>query len=240
MRQIKDFFPRLPIGINLDGLYPNGKIMKLCREYNWDYMIVLKDNKLSQVWNEFYGLNQFESENTLENIWGDRKQKFTWINNIEYDYGKNQQYTEIVHVVVCEETWEEVNKKGNIVKKTRKFAWISATPLNKRNIVRRCNKIARHRWDIEENILIEKHHGYQSEHAFSRDWNAMKGFHYLMRLALLMDVLCNYSIGLYERIQSLGVIGLVNFFKETLLAPVLDRSRIRSFLRKKHYMQLIW
>ena len=240
MKKIKDFFPRLPIMINLDGLYPNGPMMHFCRKYNWDSMMVLKDDKLPQVWNEFNGLKQLESDNTLENIWGDRKQKFTWVNDINYEYGENHQYTELVHVVVCEETWEDVDKDGNIVKKTRKFAWISGKPLNKRNVTTRCNKIGRHRWDIEENILIEKHHGYQSEHAFSRDWNAMKGFHYLMRLARLIDVLCNYSIGLYERIQSLGITGLVNFFKETLLATVLDRSRIRSFLRKRHYMQLIW
>ncbi len=240
MKRIKRFFPRLPIMLNLDGLYPNGPMIHLCREYNWDFMMVLKDDKLPQVWNEYNGLCQFESDNTLENIWGDRKQKFTWVNDINYYYGKNQKYTELVHVVVCEETWEDVNQEGDIVEHSKKFAWISARPLNKNNVVGRCNKIARHRWDIEENILIEKHHGYQSEHAFSKDWNSMKGFHYLMRLARLMDVLCHYSIKLYERIQSLGVKGLVNFFKETLLATVLDRSRISSFLRERHYIQFIW
>ena len=40
--------------------------------------------------------------------------------------------------------------------------------------------MARHRWDIEEHILQEKYYGYHYTHLYSRQWNAMKGFHTLM------------------------------------------------------------
>ncbi|MFW5788030.1 MAG: transposase family protein [Halanaerobiales bacterium] len=239
-RRLKKLFPRLPITINLDGLYPNGPIMSFCRNYNWDFMMVLKDDQLPQVYEEAKRLKRLCPENTLENIWGDRKQNFWWVNDIEYNYGNNGHHTEIVHVVVCEETWQEVNKEGKIVEKSRKFVWISAKPITENNVVSRCNKIGRHRWDIEEEILVEKHHGYQLEHAFSKDWTAMKAFHYIMQLARLLDILCHYSIDLYERIQSLGHLGLVMFFRETLLATVLDKNRIRKFLKRRHYLQLIW
>ena len=33
--KIKKRFPRLPIQILLDGLYPNGPVMELCRHYHW-------------------------------------------------------------------------------------------------------------------------------------------------------------------------------------------------------------
>ena len=44
--RIKEAFPRLSIMLLLDGLYPNGPIMDRCRNYHWDFMIVLKDDSL--------------------------------------------------------------------------------------------------------------------------------------------------------------------------------------------------
>jgi hypothetical protein len=35
--RIKKAFPRLPILLLLDGLYPNGPIMQRCRSYHWDF-----------------------------------------------------------------------------------------------------------------------------------------------------------------------------------------------------------
>jgi hypothetical protein len=41
---------------------------------------------------------------------------------------------------------------------------------------------ARHRWRIENNFLVEKRQGYQYEHGFSHHWNALRGYHFQMRL----------------------------------------------------------
>lgn len=54
------------------------------------------------------------------------------------------------------------------------------------NVHERCNLGARHRWGIETGFLVEKHHGYSYEHCFAYHWNAMKGYHALMRLAHLL------------------------------------------------------
>jgi len=42
---------------------------------------------------------------------GNRNQSFTWVNDIGYDYDGNK--TQPMHVVVCKETWKEVDKKSN-------------------------------------------------------------------------------------------------------------------------------
>jgi len=47
----------------------------------------------------------------------------------------------------------------------------------------RCNLAARFRWGIEAGFRVEKHQGYHYEHAFALDWNAMKGYHHLLRMA---------------------------------------------------------
>jgi hypothetical protein len=54
--RLKSLFPRLSILLLLDGLYPNGPILDLCRRYHWQYMIVLQDGCLPSVWEEVEGL----------------------------------------------------------------------------------------------------------------------------------------------------------------------------------------
>ena len=61
--RIKKAFPRLPIVLLLDGLYPNGPVMARCRQYHWDFMIVLKNGSLPTVWQEYLSLVHFQQEN---------------------------------------------------------------------------------------------------------------------------------------------------------------------------------
>jgi hypothetical protein len=58
--RLKDEFSHLPIMVLLDGLYPNGPIMELCRKNCWDFMIVLQDKSLPSVWEDYEGLKKIE------------------------------------------------------------------------------------------------------------------------------------------------------------------------------------
>lgn len=150
--RLKESFPRLPLLLVLDGLYPNGPVLALCRQHHWQYVIVLQDKSLRSVWEEAEGLRKLSSsEDTLEQKWGDRRQHFWWANDIEYDYeSEGKRKTEKVHVVVCEETWEAVDPKTNkLVEKHSRHAWLSSKPLNRQNVHERCNLMARHRWRLE-------------------------------------------------------------------------------------------
>jgi len=149
---------RLPILLLLDGLYANGPVLELCRRYHWQFMIVLRDESLSTVWEEFGGLGQLERQNHLERNWGNRTQWFRWVNGIEYRYGERERKKQILHVVVCEESWEAIDGDSPaVVQKTARHAWISSVLLSRENVHERCNLGARHRWGIEEGILLEKH-----------------------------------------------------------------------------------
>lgn len=237
--RLKEYFPRLPIMVLLDGLYPNGPVIELCRKNNWQFMIVLQDKSLPAVWEEAEGLRKLQPGQTLDQTWGDRRQHFWWVNGIEYYYGVNERKKQTVHLVVCEESWEEIDPKtGEIVTKTSRHAWLSSEPLSKKNVHARCNLAARHRWGIENNILVEKHHGYQYEHCFSYNWNAMKGYHYLMRLAHLMNNLAHKTIYLAEKVCTMGVRGLAQFVRETCTGPWLDKARLRQLLTQNHQLRL--
>lgn len=236
--RLKSKFKRLPIMLLLDGLYANGPVMEICRKNHWDYMIVLKDKSLSTVWKEYDALQGLESQNRFKMKWGNRKQSFKWVNSIEYEYDKGK--TQLVHVVVCNEVWEEVAKDSNkIITLKSKHAWISSKPLNKWNIHERCNLAARHRWNIESEILTEKHYGYQYEHCFSYNWNAMKGYHYLMRIGLMLNVLVQYSECFVDKIRFFGRRGIIKFIFQTIEGPWLNEKYVKKQLQRKSQLRLI-
>jgi len=239
VRRIKDYFPRLPFMVLLDGLYPNGPIMHLCRQYNWQFMIVLQDGSLPAVWEEVEGLRKFQRHNQLDRNWGNRKQHFWWVNDIEYRYGDNDRKRQMVHVVICDESWKEIAPdSAEIVQKTSRHAWISSEPLSRENIHERCNLGARHRWGIENSFLVEKRHGYQYEHCFSYNWNAMRGYHFLMRLGHLINILAQNTARLAKMIRSMGLRGLIQFIRETCSGPWLDAERIQRLLTAPYQLRL--
>jgi hypothetical protein len=219
-QRLKDAFSHLPILLLLDGLYANGPIMERCRQNNWDFMIVLQDKSLPSVWEEIEGLKRYQSGNRLAQRWGNRRQQFWWVNDIPYAYAdpNTQRKKQLkVHAVICQESWEEIAPGSTeVVIKTSRHAWLSDQPLHPRNVHSRCNLGARHRWGIESGFLVEKHQGYQYEHCFSYDWQAMRGYHYLMRLGHALNVLARYSNALATYVRDLGARGLIEFVRSTI------------------------
>lgn len=237
--RLKALFPRLPIMVLLDGLYPNGPVIEACaRKYHWDFMIVLQDDSLPSVWEEFRGLNELQEDNTLERTWGERRQRFTWVNDIEYAYGKNERKRVKVHLVVCEESWEEIDREAKIVTKTSRHAWISARPITKHNVHARCNLGGRHRWGIESGFLVEKHHGYYYEHCYSYNWNAMKGYHYLMRIGHALNTLILNSSVMIKRVRHMGLRGFLDFLRQTISVHLLTSEKVLALLSQPLQLRL--
>jgi len=241
-KRLKAEFPCLRIMVLADGLYPNGPVMNdICRKYGWQFMIVLQDKSLPSVWEEYDGLKGLQPDNKLKMNWGNRRQQFQWVNNIYYYYGPNGRKKLTLHLVTCEESWEELDKHSNeVITKTSRHAWISSEPLDKGNIHKRCNLGARHRWGIESSILVEKRQGYQYEHCFSYDWHVMKGYHYLMRLGHALNVLAQYAECLGGFIKNMGVRGFIHFIKGTLSAPWFsDPQRVKDRIAVPFQLRLI-
>lgn len=222
-KRLKKAFPNLKFMLLLDGLYPSGPVFEACRKNNWQYMIVWKDKVLKSSETEFEALCKLVPENSRTMKYNNREQEYRFANDIDYTYGPNENKSETIHAVECLETWEEIEEGGtNVVEKSSKHRWISSEPLSKLNLHRRCNLCARARWTIETIFLVEKHHGYQFEHCFSLNWNAMKGYHYLMQLAHVFNVIAQHSKIVIENIKELGVRGFIDFVRESIANPWLD------------------
>lgn len=232
--RLKKEFPRLPFMFLLDGLYANGPVMECCINNDWDFMIVLKEDCLKSVWEEYESLLPLEGDkNRRKNNWKDRKQTFTWVNEIQYTYGPGSKKSVQVHVVVCEEEWEVIDPEPAQPKTCHsRWAWLSGVPLTQRNVVARCNQGGRMRWRLETGFLVAKHQGYQYEHCIAYNWNSMRAYHQLMRIAELLNELVLFSTSMAEVVKELGKRPLIKFLKETLMAPWLSHETTKAWMRK--------
>ena len=238
-KRLRAEFPRLAITLVLDGLYPNGPVFEICRKYHWEFMIVLQDASLPLVWDEFERLSKLEDDACLTMTWNGRRQMFRWVNHIEHCFGDNGKKRQKVHVVECRESWEEIDPTTHDqVTKTSRHVWVSSEPLAKTNVHERCNLAARHRWNIEEQNLIEKRQGYQYEHCFSHNWEAMKGYHYLMHLAHALNVLAQYSEALIDVVRRMGVRPFIKFIRESLVHPWLEAEKVAKALSPTAQLRL--
>jgi len=240
--RLKKEFPKLALTLLLDGLYANGPVMEICRKNKWKFMIVLKDGSLPSVWQEAEGLMRLDTEGEYhyERTWQGRRQAFRWVNEIEYEYGLGKRKKVItIHFVMCEESSEVIDKNGVLVTKTGRHAWVSSDPISRNNVHERCNLAARKRWLHENNILKEKRQGYQYEHIFSHYFNAMRGYHYLMHIARMLNEMALHSVYLTERVKTIGIRQVIKKFYEAMANRELDTNRLRLLMESPGQLRLV-
>ena len=63
--------------------------------------------------------------------------------------------------------------------------------------------------------IKEKEQGYQYEHCFSKNWEALMGYHYLMRIAHCLNELVHFSAALAKRVLEKTMRGFIRFIFET-------------------------
>ena len=169
-------------------------------------MIVLKDKSLKSVWDEYDGLKELCPENRRFDESQGQTAAFQMVNGHRCEYGDGK--VQVVHLVVCRESWTQIAEKTNEpVEKNSKHAWISSMPLDAYNLHARCNLAARRRWNMENQIQDEKCNGYNYSHCYACNWNAMKGFHFLMNIAVAINELARNSEALCKEFIEKGFRG---------------------------------
>ena len=110
-KKLKKDFPRLPICIVGDGLYPNKAIFDICKSNNWQWIFTFKDDNLPSVWEEVELLGRIQSNNTcivtskvmekdVENKIVEREviKFYSWIESIDYK-GHEVHWCKVVETV---------------------------------------------------------------------------------------------------------------------------------------------
>ena len=236
--RLKAHFPRLAILLLLDGLYPNGPLLAKCREYGWQFMIVLPDQCLPSIWQEVNALKPRLPHAVYRQNWQGRQQFFWWVNAITYSFDNDRQQ-QTVHGVACEETWPVLDADSALVlDQYTQHLWLSSQPLNRHNVHELCNLGARRRWGIETSFLIEKRQGDYYEHAFSLNWKAMQGYHALMRLAHLLNALALATKQVRSQLKGFGVQAFLRFVRETCAHRWLTPAWLHDFRTADRQLRL--
>lgn len=198
--RVKQLFPQLPICVLLDSLYAGEPTMALCHKHGWQYIIVLKDGSMPAVAAEFQTLKAQTPDQTRQVDHDGAAQVYHWVNDIESDHRK-------LNVLECMETRGE---------QTTRWVWLSSFRLNANNCPKIANAGGRQRWKIEnQGFNTQKNGGYNLEHAYSQDYNAMKNFYTLLQLGHALSQLMEHGSLLKPVLHKLY--GSVRDFTQTLL-----------------------
>lgn len=233
-KRIKKTFPRLPLALLLDGLYPNAPVFKIANEYGWKFIITLKDDSLKSVQEQISDkslFNDYESQTEIS------ANSTHWITD-NYRIYKDIQYKE--HKLFVVETKTIKKHKKNGVEVENRFVHITNIQSDKQN-VDKISQAGRMRWKIEnEGFNVQKKH-YNIEHKFSRNnFNATKNYYQLLQIAHIINQLMYNLQKIKEIIKDFGL--TVKSLIEKILSMLneyefSDVQLITSILSKRQQLR---
>ena len=182
--KLKKQYPRLPVCLLADGLYPNKTAFDICEKNGWKFIFVLQDKSLKSVQEELT-LTRIRNPAAMH-YWIDKgwriTQEYRYQNDIEYQ----DKYT--LNWVQCIETSNKMNTgKTKTVKpspETSKFEYVTNFEADKDNL-RAIACAGRLRWKIEnEGFNTQKNGEYNLEHKYCRkSYNGLKNYYTLLQMA---------------------------------------------------------
>lgn len=221
--KLKKMFPRLPLVILADGLYPNKTMFKICRDNGWNFIFTFKDGNLPTIHKELELLppsigNSRERTLAKKNIL--KNQVYTWVNAMDYhDFS--------LSVITCKEIKSHIGKGQAKEPEIRKFTHITDIEISANN----CFAISdsgRIRWAIENSFDYLKNHGYNLGHKFSRvSFVAYKNYYQCMMIAHIINQFVEKStdfIQLRDSVPKQTVVflwqRLISFFTDFDIEPL--------------------
>ena len=190
--KLKKQYPRLPVCILGDGLYPNNSVFNICENNGWKYLLVLQDKSLKSV----------QEELVLTKRRKPIKENYTVKNKLrissQYRSQTNISYKKHhLHWFQCIETRKkDVNRgeKSNQEPTISTFEYVTNIEPNAENIIA-LSAGGRLRWKVEnEGFNTQKHGDYELEHKYCRkSYSGLKNYYSLLQIAHLINQLVEKS-----------------------------------------------
>ena len=181
-RRIKDAFPKLGICIVGDGLYACAPVMKVCDEYNWDYIFTFKRGRTPAAYDDAQELMSSFPGRAGRIVCHDARGKpydggsVGWATGVEIARAADDVANfNVVKVVAADAAdSDETTYEGQF-----------ATSLDVRTAADAAEiaRWGRRRWNIENNFRDEKHGGFGLEHNFCNKTRASRNYYLIMQLA---------------------------------------------------------
>jgi hypothetical protein len=215
--KIKKYFPRLPVCILGDGLYPNNTVFDICGKNNWQFIITLKDGNL-KTFQEEVGLLMATAQK--QSVYRATKTTritldYMFLNDIEYD-GRYFSWVE------CNETVVDTESKKTT---HQRFTYITNVTQTKKNVVQTADS-GRLRWKIEnEGFNSQKNLGYELEHKFSRiSFIAMQNYYQMLQIAHMINQLVERSKQVVALLDEHSKQTIVDLWKKMIAYLIIFQS----------------
>ena len=231
--KLKKDFPRLPICITADGLYPNNTVFNICKNNDWKYIITLKDGNLKSVWQEIVYFDLVGSK--IENTFATMKPKIRIIE--EYNGFQNIDYQE--HSInVVKAIIKSKSTKTDEQLEVLKFAHVTNFELSKSNL-KEISNAGRLRWKIEnEGFNEQKNGGYNLKHKYSRkSFIATQNYYQCLQIAHIINQLSHKSKVIKELIKGHDTIISFEEAALSLLIVANFEANLHEFLNLKCQMR---
>jgi hypothetical protein len=216
--KIKKDFPRLPVCILADGLYPNKTFMKICQDNEWAYVVVLKDKSLKTLQEDITDIeNKHRRSLVYERLDSNGKrhihQKYEWIAEPLTHAGH------IVYWLSCTETISHLgkNRKPISAEASTRFVNLTNIKVDKDNVCDIMNA-GRMRWKIEnEGFNTQKNGGYNLGHKYARkSFVAHQNYYQCMQIAHIINQLVEKSSEIAVLLQQNNKLTLKHLWKQWL------------------------
>jgi hypothetical protein len=182
---IKKEYPRLPICICLDSLYPNQNFFDICVTNQWGYITVLKLDRLKNLWKKISRLQHKTGKRTIQQDKKTVTQRYWFSNEIKHN-GHVHSFIEI-----DEETLMPDGKTTVV----QRFVFLTNQNITHENALNIAQS-GRLRWKIEkQGFDQQKNHGYNISHKYCRkSLTGLKNFYQCCQIGHLLNQLVELSV----------------------------------------------
>ena len=205
-------FPRLPLCLLMDGLYPVQSVFDLCEAYGWKFIATLREGRQPTAWDEAVQTMMMSPANVLharrrgEDGWVEQTLRWT----CQVPFG-----THTLQVLFS----GEISPVAATL-----WCWTTNFILSRERIYAIANQGGRARNGIENVFNVQKNGGFGLEHAFCANTTASQNYHLMMQAAhTLEQLLVN---GLLRRLtlacRKITDLKLIELLRTSLLLVRID------------------
>ena len=180
--RLKQEFPRLPICLVGDSLYGCQTVIVRCKQFDWMYVLTLKEGRQPTTWGETIRLLPLHRANRLRCLLGqggkEGQQDFRWVENVML--GEHQ-----TNVILQGEITTQPS--------ATLYAYITNFPnITPQRVAAAVNSGGRERHLIEDKFNAQKNNGIGLEHVFCANATASKNYYTMMQVAeVLWTLTCH-------------------------------------------------
>lgn len=206
--KFREMYPRLPVRIIADSLYPSIGLLELCEELTFEYIFVLKDKKIPTLTEEFFTLVSLPKSNREVNENENEIILTMWVNDIDYHGMK----VNIIRQI----------KKDKETGKYSTWMWMTNREVTKNN-VEKIIKCAKLRDYIENQGFREQKvtSGIDLEHVYSKNIKAIKVIYTIIQITHLILQIMEHSDICGEFSEKYGS---VKVFRRKFYAHLTERD----------------